>query len=308
MKKFLQVLFNIFWILTGGLFSAISNGLFGCLLCATIIGIPFGLQYFKFVKLSFAPVGKGVATKFSKHPIMNILWLIFGGLEAVIIYCAFGVLLCISVIGIPFGVQMFKLARLLFAPFGAQIVKDGEYTLEKNTGYDYDLLADHIRANPNLILGEDTDGNPMSVLSYLKMRSANMKMSAFSSPYAVISVICVILGFICSIAFIVNMVISSNKSIWLQNLLFDKNNQITLYYLLFYAIYFGGGAMIFSLFILASSIFNHETYPTIYKDDMYFLMDYYPNGSPIKKTSDWNTRSKGMTALWQQIKSYNKSI
>ena len=58
MKKFFQVVFNIFWILTGGLVSAISSALIGAASCLTIIGIPFGLQHFKFIPLAFAPAEK----------------------------------------------------------------------------------------------------------------------------------------------------------------------------------------------------------------------------------------------------------
>jgi uncharacterized membrane protein YccF (DUF307 family) len=53
--------------------------------------------------------------------ILNIVWLIFGGFIVVIGYLLGGILLCITIIGIPFGIQCFKLAGLALAPFGREI-------------------------------------------------------------------------------------------------------------------------------------------------------------------------------------------
>lgn len=54
------ILGNIIWMLFGGIFTALYWLLAGCLLCITIIGIPFGLQAFKMAKLSFLPFGARV--------------------------------------------------------------------------------------------------------------------------------------------------------------------------------------------------------------------------------------------------------
>ena len=53
----------------------------------------------------------------------NILWVIFGGLEMAIAYFFIGLIWCITIIGIPVGKQYFKLAKLCFMPFGAEITK-----------------------------------------------------------------------------------------------------------------------------------------------------------------------------------------
>ncbi len=112
---------NIFWLLIVGIGSALGWLFLGILWCITIIGIPFGKQCFKFAKLSFLPFGKNVKTNFSKHPIANILWLVFGGLELAIFYVVIGLLFCITIIGIPFGRQCFKLASLALMPFGSNV-------------------------------------------------------------------------------------------------------------------------------------------------------------------------------------------
>ncbi len=52
---------------------------------------------------------------------LNIFWLIFGGIELAITHAVFAVILCCTIIGIPFGMQHFKLAKLALLPFGAQI-------------------------------------------------------------------------------------------------------------------------------------------------------------------------------------------
>ena len=112
---------NIIWFLLIGLGSAISWFFLGVVWCITIIGIPFGLQAFKMAKLSLFPFGKIVNGNFGSHPIANIIWIIFGGLYLAVSYIFAGLLFCITIIGIPFGKQCFKLASLAIAPFGATI-------------------------------------------------------------------------------------------------------------------------------------------------------------------------------------------
>ncbi len=112
---------NILWFIFTGLASAIGWLVIGLLWCITIIGIPFGTQAFKMAGLSLWPFGKTVTGNFGKHPIANILWFIFGGFALAIGFLITGLLWCITIIGIPFGKQCFKLAKLAIAPFGATV-------------------------------------------------------------------------------------------------------------------------------------------------------------------------------------------
>ncbi len=112
---------NILWFLLTGLISAIVWALIGVAWCITIVGIPFGLQAFKMAKLSLFPFGKEIKTNFDKHPIANIIWLIFGGLGLAVLYLLTGLFWCITIVGIPFGKQCFKLAKLALIPFGTTI-------------------------------------------------------------------------------------------------------------------------------------------------------------------------------------------
>lgn len=116
---------NILWVIFGGLFSALIWVLGGVLLCITIIGIPFGVQCFKIAGLVLWPFGRTVdAGNFGFGGlIMNVLWAVFIGWELFLNHIVFGVILCITIIGIPFGLQHFKFALLSFIPFGAQIRK-----------------------------------------------------------------------------------------------------------------------------------------------------------------------------------------
>lgn len=112
---------NILWIILGGLFASLSWFLAGLLLCVTIIGIPFGLQAFKFAKVFLFPFGKEIHTNFDKHPIMNIAWLLFVGWGMTLSYLFIALLCAITIIGIPFAKQWYKLAKFTFLPFGATV-------------------------------------------------------------------------------------------------------------------------------------------------------------------------------------------
>lgn len=113
---------NVLWFIFGGLLSGLSWGLAGCLWCITIVGIPVGLQCFKFAGLAFFPFGKEVEYGGGVGSfVLNILWLIFSGLPLAIESALLGALLCVTVVGIPFGLQHFKIAKLALMPFGATV-------------------------------------------------------------------------------------------------------------------------------------------------------------------------------------------
>ncbi|ABX80707.1 YccF domain-containing protein [Acholeplasma laidlawii] len=117
----MKILGNIIWFIFGGLFAGLAWFILGILLCITIIGIPIGLQFFKFAQLVIWPFGNDVNIDFNKHPILNILWIIFLGWETALGYIFIGAIFCMTIIGIPFGLQWFKLSKLALIPFGATI-------------------------------------------------------------------------------------------------------------------------------------------------------------------------------------------
>lgn len=114
---------NIIWFIFGGLIGALTWCLAGILWCITIIGIPIGLQCFKFATLSIAPFGKDVVYHTTGvNLIVNILWLILSGVPLALGHLISAGLLCLTIVGIPFAFQSLKLARLALMPFGAEIV------------------------------------------------------------------------------------------------------------------------------------------------------------------------------------------
>lgn len=119
----MKTLGNILWFLFGGLLLWLEWAFAGLLLCITVIGIPAGLQCFKIAGLCAFPFGKDIVrgeTKFG-NTLFNILWVIFFGWEIALTALFCGIIWCITIIGIPFGKQFFKLAAISLFPFGARI-------------------------------------------------------------------------------------------------------------------------------------------------------------------------------------------
>jgi uncharacterized membrane protein YccF (DUF307 family) len=117
---------NVIWIIFGGLVAFLGYIWGGLVLCCTIVGIPWGLQCFKIGIATLAPFGKTVRSNGGSIPglscLLNLIWLIFAGLWIALTHLLFGVLLCITIIGIPFGVQHFKLMTLSLSPFGYDLM------------------------------------------------------------------------------------------------------------------------------------------------------------------------------------------
>ena len=122
----MRVIGNIIWFIFGGLWLGLGWALLGLLLCITIVGIPFGMQCFKAAGLTLAPFGKTVSVQFDKHPVANVLWAILFGWEMALGYLVSGLLCCVTIVGIPLGLQAFKFMKLAFLPFGATVQRVGK--------------------------------------------------------------------------------------------------------------------------------------------------------------------------------------
>ena len=114
---------NLLWFLCGGFLSGLGWMAAGLIWCASIVGIPIGVQCFKFARLSFMPFGKevlysGGAVSF----LVNVAWVLLSGIELALVNFMLGLLLSLTIVGIPFGKQCFKFAKLALAPFGADVV------------------------------------------------------------------------------------------------------------------------------------------------------------------------------------------
>ncbi len=122
----MRLLLNLLWIIFGGLLSALGWIAAGCLWCITIIGIPVGVQCFKLASISLNPFGKEIIYEDAGVGsfLLNILWLILSGWELALGNAILGVILCITIIGIPWGKQYFKIARVALMPFGAVVQRE----------------------------------------------------------------------------------------------------------------------------------------------------------------------------------------
>jgi uncharacterized membrane protein YccF (DUF307 family) len=114
---------NLFWLILGGIALAIIWMIIGLVLCVTIIGIPFGVQCMKIAGFVIWPFGRDITPgNFGvMGAIGNVIWILICGIELCVMHLVFGALLCVTIIGIPFGLQHFKLAKLSLIPIGAEI-------------------------------------------------------------------------------------------------------------------------------------------------------------------------------------------
>lgn len=127
----MSLFMNILWIILGGICVSLGYLMGGLALCLTLVGIPWGIQCFKLAVFALFPFGSDTRAKeyyetnSGLNLIANIIWLIFGGFLVVLSHLFWGVFLCLTIIGIPFGVQHFKMMRLGFTPFGREIFEFG---------------------------------------------------------------------------------------------------------------------------------------------------------------------------------------
>ena len=126
----MKTLGNIIWVIFGGLFLALGYVFSGIILCITIIGIPFGLQIFKVASLALWPFGREVRYEQQSAGClstgMNVLWILIGGIWLALEHVIVGIIFFITIIGIPFGKQHFKLAAIALTPFGREIVSSNK--------------------------------------------------------------------------------------------------------------------------------------------------------------------------------------
>lgn len=116
---------NILWMVLGGFIISLYYALVGLLFCISIIGIPFGMQLFKMAGLALWPFGHDVTPGANDGGclslIMNVIWIVLGGIEIALMHVTLGIGFCITIVGIPFGLQHFKMALLALVPFGKEI-------------------------------------------------------------------------------------------------------------------------------------------------------------------------------------------
>jgi uncharacterized membrane protein YccF (DUF307 family) len=122
----MKTLLNVLWLVLCGFWMAIAYVFFGIVACILIVTIPFGIASFRIARYALWPFGRtvvrrgdaGIASAFG-----NLVWLIFGGIWLALGHIITGILLCITIIGIPLGVANFKMVPISLTPLGRQIVR-----------------------------------------------------------------------------------------------------------------------------------------------------------------------------------------
>ena len=121
----MKTLGNLLWLLFGGLLIALFYFLVGLVMCITLIGIPFGIQLFKLGRYSLWPFGHELVDGPNEpgcvSVAMDLIWILTGWWEVALLHLFFGLLFCITIVGIPWGLQHFKMILPALIPFGKEI-------------------------------------------------------------------------------------------------------------------------------------------------------------------------------------------
>ncbi len=122
----MKTILNLLWLVLCGLWLAIGYVVAGVVMCILIITIPFGIASFRLAAYALWPFGRTTVPKADAGApsfIGNVLWFLLAGLWMAIAHVVTGVLLCVTIIGIPLGIADFKLAAVALAPLGKDIVR-----------------------------------------------------------------------------------------------------------------------------------------------------------------------------------------
>jgi uncharacterized membrane protein YccF (DUF307 family) len=121
----MRTVLNVLWFVLSGLWLAIGYAAAGLVLCVLIITIPFGIACFRLAGFVLWPFGRAVVRKpdaGAPSAIANVIWFVLVGLWMAIAHVMLGIVLCLTIIGIPLGLGNFKLAGVAIAPLGKEIV------------------------------------------------------------------------------------------------------------------------------------------------------------------------------------------
>lgn len=122
----LRLILNVIWLVFAGIELAIGYAIGGVVMMITIIGIPFGIQAFKLAGFALWPFGRAVIPAPQASGVLsaigNVLWVILVGWWLALGHVIFGVVLCLTIIGIPMGIASFKMTSMALWPFGRTIV------------------------------------------------------------------------------------------------------------------------------------------------------------------------------------------
>lgn len=121
-----RVILNVIWLVFAGVELAVGYIIGGLVMMVTIIGIPFGIQAFKLAGFAIWPFGRAVVPAPESSGVLsaigNVLWVVLVGWWLALGHVIFGLVLCLTIIGIPMGIASFKMTSIALWPFGRTIV------------------------------------------------------------------------------------------------------------------------------------------------------------------------------------------
>ena len=125
----MRVILNILWFLFSGLWLFVNYVIAGVVMCVLVITIPFGIASFRLAGFVIWPFGRALVKKPSAGAgslIGNIIWFVFFGLFTAVMHVMLGIILCVTIVGIPLGLGNFKLAGAVLAPLGKEVVSKND--------------------------------------------------------------------------------------------------------------------------------------------------------------------------------------
>jgi uncharacterized membrane protein YccF (DUF307 family) len=127
-----RVRLNLIWLVLAGFSLALGYVLAALLVAITIIGIPFAVQAMKLAGFALWPFRRTLLPSETRHKglsvVGNVIWFVLAGWWLALAHLLTGILLCLTIIGIPLGVASFKMAGAALVPFGKEIVKLSDLT------------------------------------------------------------------------------------------------------------------------------------------------------------------------------------
>jgi uncharacterized membrane protein YccF (DUF307 family) len=120
-----RLVLNLIWFVLAGFWLAIGYAIAALVMFILIITIPFGVAALRIGIFALWPFGKTVVRRRdagAASAIGNVIWFVLAGWWLILLHIVTGVLLCVTIIGIPLGLANFKLIPVTFRPFGRDIV------------------------------------------------------------------------------------------------------------------------------------------------------------------------------------------
>jgi uncharacterized membrane protein YccF (DUF307 family) len=121
----MRTLGNLLWFVLVGWWLALAYAVAGLLACVLIITIPFGIASFRLAGYALWPFGRQVVVRADAgvaSVIGNVLWIVLFGWQLAVLHLVAGLLLMLTIVGIPFGIASIKLALLALVPLGTTVV------------------------------------------------------------------------------------------------------------------------------------------------------------------------------------------